>query len=81
MLMRFITISTILIQRFYTHINGKEKNEEFLPNLFLGLDRFDTANAYIYSQKGKDLIDTEKMINNVVDTFKSITGESLKKEF
>ena len=76
MLMRFITIGTILILGFYTHINGKEKYEESLPDSFLGLERFDTSNAYIYSQKGKDLIDAENIINNVADDFKSITGEN-----
>ena len=79
MLMRFITIGTILILGFYTHINGKEKYEESLPDSFLGLERFDTSNAYIYSKKGKDLIDAENIINNVADDFKSITGENPKK--
>ena len=77
--MRFITIGTILILGFYSSMDGKEKNEEFLPNLFLGLERFDTSNAYIYSQEGKNFIDAKNIINNVVDDFKSITGEKPKK--
>ena len=73
--MHFITIFTLSILEFYSSIDGKEKNEESLPNLFLGLERFDASNAYIYSQKGKDLIDAENIINNVANDFKSITKQ------
>ena len=78
-LTRFIVIGIILILGFYSSISGKEENEKWLPNSFLGLKRFDSPTAYIYSQEGDDLVYAKNKIDNVASDFEIITGEKPKK--